>query len=46
MNRAQAEIVSGSDAGSLVPISSAPTDMLLIVMICSRRVTSSALGLR
>ena len=42
MNQSWAEIVSGSGAGSLVPILHSP-DMLLIVMICSRHVTSSAL---
>ena len=45
MNRSWAEIVSGSGAGSLVPILHAP-DMLLTVMICSLHVTSSALELR
>ena len=45
MNRSRAEIVSGSGAGSLVPILHSP-DMLLTVMICSLHVTSSALELR
>ena len=45
MNRSWAEIVSGSGAGSLVPILHSP-DMLLTVMICSLHVTSSALELR